>query len=966
MEKLAGTEGLSCEPGEAQDEGMDFLGVRGGNSTHNQEAPPEKSRLFSPGLAPERARKRSRKDEAFSQGEEEALDFLWLDRSPGGDSQSVGGPPQTASLESSGDSHSPFSSHGIGDPAECEYLPDAGDQAPPGSTGGSGGSSSPCGGQLCSLTTQGSPQSPALGLAGPGPASTEQPEVQPMVGKEDQEGSEVQARPVSRKRPGQRLAATAASSSEPLGGLSSSLEAATSQACAGLVIRQRRSKYTKKLRMNTKSCTQDQVTRLARQSGPEEASLGGCLIWDEVDRPPGVKHVCYLSYGDTIQLLGAVSHVQAEGQLLRLEALENFMEVSLALPTQRPKMRKKAQSLVMSEHGQMEASGKQSLQDRAENSVRLQPREMAPLEDRVRDTVFQAMQEVLWSRLQEHPSLLLGEEGVEGIAAGIEAALFHLTQDTSCSYKNKYRSLLFNLRDPRNPELFLKVARGDITPQALVQMNSIQLAPHELSRWRDQEEKRGLEIIEQQQKEPYRLPASKLTHKGEVEISRDQDQIMTLEDLVEAPVLGAGGLQTLPTLLEDDTSRQPSRDPSCHTCPDRESSTEQPACLSTPKSREDTLSPRSPSSSPACSPEVPKAREILPTEPQNRLQTPDGPPKAPHSPSPWEGALDMYSIKRFRVKAQLVSGHSCQLVQALPEVIHSAGCLQPNVVWDLLANICPAGAKNICVLRLCPRGTRDVENCRLLYSYLNNKQRHVLAAVEHMGVVLLPLPAFQPLPPRLRPLGGPGLEATHSSLLLAVLLPKEGLPESAKSSLVPGKVRKKVSFNSKVETRCYQPADKRWSTLKGASPPEDTPKQSQAPESWASTWQRLPRGRGRLWADPQTQQGPRQGHQPPEWGSCPPQHLYSAAPVVHGFGHDGQMHSTSCLHQDVLQHLEALVMMSHQLQASLWPPDPPAHPTPSTASVQPPAAPGAPGYLHQPPGLDHGPSLGPTDASSLP
>lgn len=60
------------------------------------------------------------------------------------------------------------------------------------------------------------------------------------------------------------------------------------------------------------------------------------------------------------------------------------------------------------------------------------------------------------------------------------------------------------------------------------------------------------------------------------------------------------------------------------------------------------------------------------------------------------------------------------------------------------------------MVRLCPHGARDTQNCRLLYSYLNNKQRHGLAAVEHVGMVLLPLPAFQPLPARLRSLGGPG------------------------------------------------------------------------------------------------------------------------------------------------------------------------------------------------------------------
>lgn len=68
----------------------------------------------------------------------------------------------------------------------------------------------------------------------------------------------------------------------------------------------------------------------------------------------------------------------------------------------------------------------------------------------------------------------------------------------------------------------------------------------------------------------------------------------------------------------------------------------------------------------------------------------------------------------------------------------------------------PFVSQDICVARLCPHGSQDIHNYRVLYSYLNNKQRHCLATVQHVKMVLLPLPAFQPLPARLRPLGGPG------------------------------------------------------------------------------------------------------------------------------------------------------------------------------------------------------------------
>lgn len=42
---------------------------------------------------------------------------------------------------------------------------------------------------------------------------------------------------------------------------------------------------------------------------------------------------------------------------------------------------------------------------------------------------------------------------------------------------------------------------------------------------------------------------------------------------------------------------------------------------------------------------------------------PAGSTKALPSQPPWEGSLDMFSIKQFRVKAQLVSGHSFCLIR---------------------------------------------------------------------------------------------------------------------------------------------------------------------------------------------------------------------------------------------------------------------------------------------------------------
>ncbi|XP_069333695.1 SPOC domain-containing protein 1 isoform X4 [Eulemur rufifrons] len=231
-------------------------------------------------------------------------------------------------------------------------------------------------------------------------------------------------------------------------------------------------------------------------------------------------------------------------------------------------------------------------------------------------------------------------------------------------------------------------------------MSSMQLAPRELARWRDQEERRGLEMIEQQQQEPCRLPASKLTHKGEVEIQRDTDQTLTLEDLVGPAVPTDCSSPPPPATLEDTTEQHEHHflDPNCRICTGWEPSSELPGSFKAIRSSGDNVFQRVLSLVPVSSPEIPKAKEMLPMEPQDRVppsgfQMPAAPTKTLPCQPPWEGTLDMFSIKRFRVRAQLVSGHSCRLVQTLPEVIRSAGCIPTTTVWDLLASIGPDKAK---------------------------------------------------------------------------------------------------------------------------------------------------------------------------------------------------------------------------------------------------------------------------------
>lgn len=55
----------------------------------------------------------------------------------------------------------------------------------------------------------------------------------------------------------------------------------------------------------------------------------------------------------------------------------------------------------------------------------------------------------LFFRLAES-TLKISEERAAKVATKIEKELFSFFRDTDSKYKNKYRSLIFNLKDPKN------------------------------------------------------------------------------------------------------------------------------------------------------------------------------------------------------------------------------------------------------------------------------------------------------------------------------------------------------------------------------------------------------------------------------------------------------------------------------------------------------------------------------------
>ncbi|KAG7230165.1 hypothetical protein INR49_009885 [Caranx melampygus] len=131
----------------------------------------------------------------------------------------------------------------------------------------------------------------------------------------------------------------------------------------------------------------------------------------------------------------------------------------------------------------------------------------------IRRSVRDSLKEILIQRLKESDMNISVERACE-VAKKTERELFHLYKDTDNKYKNKYRSLMFNLKDTKNNVLFKRVLKGEISPSNLIRMSPEELASKELAAWRQRENRHAIEMIEKEQREAERRPITKITHKA--------------------------------------------------------------------------------------------------------------------------------------------------------------------------------------------------------------------------------------------------------------------------------------------------------------------------------------------------------------------------------------------------------------------------------------------------------------------
>ncbi|NXU47466.1 PHF3 protein, partial [Turnix velox] len=421
-----------------------------------------------------------------------------------------------------------------------------------------------------------------------------------------------------------------------------------------------------------------------------------------------------------------------------------------------------------------------------------------PSADQIRQSVKQSLKEILMKRLTDS-SLKIPEERAAKVATKIERELFSFFRDTDSKYKNKYRSLMFNLKDPKNKILFKKVLKGEVTPDHLIKMSPEELASKELAAWRRRENRHTIEMIEKEQREVERRPITKITHKGEIEIEsetpmKEQEEVMEIQEpnkLFEKSEEDEKDKEGNESASPDTTSQHKNHlfDLNCKICIGRMAPPTDD--LSAKKVKVSVGVARKQSDNEAESIADALSSSILNSEllEDDKQDSSKSFTPLPKSETPgtveceslflarlnfiWKGFINMPSVAKFVIKAYPVSGSFEYLTEDLPDSIQVGGRISPHTVWEYVEKIKASGTKEICVVRFTPVTEEDQISYALLFAYFSSRKRYGVAANNMKQVkdlYLIPLGSSDKVPHHLVPIDGPGIEIHRPNLLLGLII----------------------------------------------------------------------------------------------------------------------------------------------------------------------------------------------------
>ena len=147
----------------------------------------------------------------------------------------------------------------------------------------------------------------------------------------------------------------------------------------------------------------------------------------------------------------------------------------------------------------------------------------------LRKNVTKGLKDALKTRVEKTEGVTISDVELDKVVKNIEESLYkYYNKDVGSKYKSKYRSLVFNIKDPKNNGLFRKIVRKEYSPSRVVSMTAEEMANKELKEWRQAELKHDIEKIKSHEMEMAQIGTKLVmkTHKGDMVMEDGKESSM--------------------------------------------------------------------------------------------------------------------------------------------------------------------------------------------------------------------------------------------------------------------------------------------------------------------------------------------------------------------------------------------------------------------------------------------------------
>jgi len=147
----------------------------------------------------------------------------------------------------------------------------------------------------------------------------------------------------------------------------------------------------------------------------------------------------------------------------------------------------------------------------------------------LRKNVTKGLKDALKTRVEKTEGVTISDPELDKLVKDMEDALYKFyNKDVGSKYKSKYRSLVFNIKDPKNNGLFRKIVRKEYSPNRIASMTAEEMANKELKEWRQAELKHDIEKIKSHEIEMAQIGTKLVmkTHKGDMVMEDGKESSM--------------------------------------------------------------------------------------------------------------------------------------------------------------------------------------------------------------------------------------------------------------------------------------------------------------------------------------------------------------------------------------------------------------------------------------------------------